>query len=56
MFDCELANHEYGYTRDPNDALMALGISKNRIANDERLRHGFEKACRKQAQWDDEHN
>ena len=33
MFDYELANHEYGYTRDPHDALMALGMSWNRVAN-----------------------
>ena len=56
MFDYELANHEYGYTRDPHDALMALGMSLNKVANDDRLRHGFEKACRNQAQWYDEHN
>ena len=56
MFDYELANHEYGYTRDPYDALMALGMSLNQVENDDRLRHGFEKACRNQAQWYDEHN
>ena len=56
MFDYELANHEYGYTRDPHDALMTLGMSLNKVANDDRLRHGFEKACRNQAKWYDEHN
>ena len=56
MIRYELANHEYGYTRDPHDALMALGMSLNKVANDDRLRHGFEKACRNQAQWYDEHN
>lgn len=56
MFDYELSNHEYGYTRDPSDALDALGISWNRLENDERLLRGFKKACKYQADWYDEHN
>lgn len=53
MFDCELGNHEYGYTRDPSDALAALGLSYIDIYKDARLIHGFEKACAAQAEWYD---
>ena len=27
MFRCELSNHEYGYTRDAEPALMVLGVA-----------------------------
>ena len=48
MFDAELANHEYGYTGDPSDALLVLGLTMEEIAQDPRLLHGFEQACRRQ--------
>lgn len=48
MFDVELANHEYGYTGDPGDALAALGLTLEEVAQDPRLLYGFEKACKHQ--------
>lgn len=48
MFDVELADHEYGYTGDASDALCALGITFEKIAQDPRFLHGFEKACNHQ--------
>ena len=56
MFDYELTNHEYGYTQDPTDTLRELGISWDQLSNDKRLTHGFEKACKQQIEWFDEHN
>lgn len=56
MFDYELANHEYGYTRDISDAVRALGLSVDEINADERLLHGLKKACREQEKWYNEHN
>lgn len=55
MFRCELANHEYGYTRDAEPALMALGVSWEDIGGDERLMHAFKTACRQEAEWYDKH-
>lgn len=46
MFLCELRNHEYGYTMDAEDALIALGYTEQDISCDPRLKHGFEKAKR----------
>lgn len=48
MFDVELADHEYSYTGDASDALCALGITFEKIAQDPRFLHGFEKACNHQ--------
>jgi len=56
MFRYELSNHEYGYTRDAEPALMALGIHWEDIGNDNRLRHAFEKACKQEAAWYDKHH
>lgn len=47
MFLCELDNHEYSYTGDPTDALAALGYSLEQVLSDNRLRRGFECACKK---------
>lgn len=46
MFRCELADHEYNYTRDETEALESLGLTMEEVVADPRLRHGFEKACR----------
>ena len=55
MFRHELSNHEYGYTRDPEPALLALGIYWEDIGGDERLLHAFETACQQEADWYDKH-
>lgn len=55
MFFCELSNHEYGYTRDIEPALMALGLSWDDICGDEKLWYAFEKACRMATAWYDKH-
>lgn len=41
MFLYELDNHEYGYTRDTEDA---LGYTAEEVVSDPRLKHGIEKA------------
>ena len=46
MFLYELDNHEYGYTRDTEDTLDALGYTMEQVQADARLMHGFEKARR----------
>lgn len=55
MFRCELADHEYGYTRDAEPALDALGIAVEDLAGDERLIYAFQKACREEADWYEQH-
>lgn len=44
MFLCELNNHEYGYTRDTEEALDALGYTAAEVLSDPRLKRGIEKA------------
>lgn len=44
MFYYEMANHEYGYTGDPEDTLNSLGLTFEDVANDPRLLAGFKKA------------
>ncbi len=41
MFLYEMYNHEYGYTGDPEDTLMALGLTAEDINNDPKLNAGF---------------
>ena len=52
MFLYELDNHEYGYTRDTEDTLDALGYTAEQVLNDPRLKRGIEKAvteiCRRE--------
>lgn len=47
MFYYELKNHEYGYTCNANDTLETLGYTLEQIQSDQRLRRGFERACKK---------
>lgn len=42
MFSEELANHEYGLTRDLRDTLDAIGIEPEEIWQDEALSRGLE--------------
>lgn len=44
MFLYELDNHEYGYTRDTEDTLDALGYTAEQVLGDPRLKRGIEKA------------
>lgn len=41
MFDSELSNHEYGYTKDLEDTLKAVGYSIDEINNNDNLRNGL---------------
>jgi hypothetical protein len=47
MFYAELADHEYGYTGDYEEALETLGYTEEQIEADSRLKHGLEKAISK---------
>ena len=49
MFRYELANYEFGYTGEADDALAALGYTEAQIEADPALKTGFEKA--KQDIW-----
>ncbi|AOZ97941.1 DUF7659 family protein [Butyrivibrio hungatei] len=40
----EMYNHEYGYTLDPQDTLMALGKSESDLLNDTRFANAWTKA------------
>lgn len=44
MFLCELEDHEYGYTGDPEEALDVLGYTWEQVQEDARLLNGFAKA------------
>lgn len=48
MFDYELANHEYGYTGDDEDAVEALGLTYEEIEQDVRLKRAFKRAKKHQ--------
>ncbi len=44
MFAYELDNHEYGYTGDITDTLIALGITQEDLDSNENLRMGVKNA------------
>lgn len=46
MFLCELDEHEYGYTRDLEDTLDALGYTSDELFFDPVLKRGVEKAIK----------
>lgn len=48
MFNYELANHEYGYTGDPEPTLDALGLTMEEINANPALLHGWKKAEKNQ--------
>lgn len=55
MFRAELSNHEYGYTRDAESALEALGITWEQLEQDGRMAHVFLSACKDEGAWYDAH-
>lgn len=44
MFLYELANHEYGYTRDLDDTFNALGLEKEEFDRSENMKKGLARA------------
>lgn len=54
MFEYELANHEYGYTNNIDDTLIALGLTIDNINNDERLKHGLDLALNRYREYEEE--
>ena len=44
MFRYELANHEYGYTRDLSDTLHFLGLPESEVSQNKALSRGLKKA------------
>ena len=46
MFSYELANHEFGYTRELDETLTALGISFKDIDENENLQNGLKLAIK----------
>ena len=44
IYQNELDNHEYSYTRDTEDTLDALGYTAAEVLGDPRLKRGIEKA------------
>ena len=56
MFEYEMNNHEYGYTRDISDTLDALSITEDEIVADERLLNGFKIARKAVIDWFNKNN
>ena len=54
MFEYELANHEYGYTYNLEDTLNALGLTIEKINNDQRLKHGLDLALNRYIEKEEE--
>jgi hypothetical protein len=46
MFSYELANHEYGYTREVDSTLDALNFTLDEIMASDKLLNGLRKACK----------
>lgn len=53
MFESELANHEYGYTYDLTDTLVALGLSEKDINSNKNLQNGLNLALSKYKEHED---
>lgn len=51
MFRYELAEADYGYTRDAGPALKTLHTTMESIRCDERMLHAFEMACQQEVDW-----
>lgn len=48
MFNYELANHEYGYTRELEPTLEVLGLEEDEIIASQTLKHGLKLAISNQ--------
>lgn len=48
MFNYELANHEYSYTGDVSDTLDAIGLTREEVNADERMRKALARAIKNQ--------
>ena len=51
MFNYELGNHEYSYTKDVTDTLSALDLTIEQVRGDERLFNALQSACKLQEEW-----
>ena len=51
MFDYELSNHEYGYTRDVTDTLDALDLTMKDVASQRNLFNGLQNALKRYKKW-----
>lgn len=56
MFESELANHEYGYTKELDDTLEAIGITIEEINNNDNLKNGLKLALEKYNREEEEEN
>lgn len=56
MFEYEMNNHEYGYTRDITDTLDCLGLTIEEIEANEIMLKGFNIARKAVIDWFNEHN
>ena len=56
MFEYEMNNHEYGYTRDITDTLDCLNLTMEQIQANEKLLNGFRIARKAVIDWFNEHN
>lgn len=54
MFESELANHEYGYTEELNDTLLALDLTTEEINENENLKNGLNLALNRYLCREDE--
>lgn len=56
MFESELANNEYGYTRNLDDTLSAIGYTIVEVNDNENLKNGLSLALAKYEKEEEEEN
>lgn len=54
MFEYELANHEYIVTYSVDDTLRALGLTKEEVDSDPKLKYALKKAIKRQRERDED--
>ena len=52
MFSALLADYEYSYTGDPEDALSACGLTLEEVMENDKLRRGLQKAAARYEEGD----